>query len=591
MKGKGEMPINKNNKFVIYGLFIASLFLTFTAEAKRALVKFKSESTIQYLNNVSAQIRSGNITSRSNKSMDEVYAQVLKAPVSVEESLDHLDLLVIDYDSTAELVMLEKNPLIEKIETEVFHPAPKPIRGSVHINNIAFAQDFSSINTALVKTMDIKPEGFKETKNTPWGILAVRAQQAWNASNYGAASRVLILDTGIDKDHPSLKSNFEMGKDFVNDGLTPYPFADKVGHGTHVAGTIAGAADETGFVGVAPKAKILAGRVCNTQSCSNIAISSGINWGIEQKVDVISMSLGGDQITEAEKAAVKKAEAAGVVVVAASGNSSKASVSYPAALPSVVAVGAIDIKKNKAGFSQWGPELDIVAPGVDVVSSVPVGSGRDSKVSVNFGNGETVINSVTFEGARTLKSAETSELVWVGFGSAKEYAGVDIKSKYVFVARGGNVNLIDKIQAAINGKALGVLIYNNEPGLPHGAISDADNELPVGVFMVEQADGEKMKQAITSGKKLSGKFEVLKTNYSSYDGTSMATPHVSGVVALIKSANKALKPVDVRDLLKKSATPLSPNNQNQFGAGLVNAEAVVNAALKVHSIDGQLGLH
>jgi subtilisin family serine protease len=76
---------------------------------------------------------------------------------------------------------------------------------------------------------------------------------------------------------------------------------------------------------------------------------------------------------------------------------------------------------------------------------------------------------------------------------------------------------------------------------------------------------------------------VVQTNYSSFDGTSMATPHVAGVVALMKSANKALLPNQVKQILMGTASPLSPNGNNELGAGLVNAKLAVEAALRVQT--------
>ncbi len=160
--------------------------------------------------------------------------------------------------------------------------------------------------------------------------------------------------------------------------------------------------DPAGFTGVAPQAKILMGRVCSEQGCSNVAIAQGINWGITEKVDVISMSLGGMWSTPAERDAVLKADKAGVTVVAASGNNGSGKVSFPAALPSVIAVGAIDNTLKKADFSQYGPELAVVAPGVAVVSSVPQGTGREASVEISMDNKAAKVNASTFQGAKEI---------------------------------------------------------------------------------------------------------------------------------------------------------------------------------------------
>src|SRR5262249_29799074 len=139
---------------------------------------------------------------------------------------------------------------------------------------------------------------------------------------------------------------------------------------------------------------LLMGRVCGVDRCSSIAIAEGVNWGISENVQVMSLSLGGEFVTPAEAEAFNMAEKANVVVVAASGNESVASVGYPAALPSVLAIGAVDEAQTRADFSNYGPELALVAPGVNVLSSLPRGMGRRSTVTVN---GQTVA-SMQFDG-------------------------------------------------------------------------------------------------------------------------------------------------------------------------------------------------
>ncbi|RYZ87485.1 MAG: hypothetical protein EOP06_12600, partial [Proteobacteria bacterium] len=412
---------------------------------------------------------------------------------------------------------------------------------------------------------------------TPWGIKAVKAPEAWEASHKGNGSRVLILDTGIDQEHPALKANFEKGQDFTgtSDGSD---FSDHVGHGSHVAGTIAGVLDASGFSGVAPEAKILAGRVCSEMGCSNVAIATGINWGITEHADVISMSLGGMWSTPAERAAVTAAEAAGITIVAASGNDGTAKVSYPAALGTVIAVGAVDEKLVKAPFSQWGPELAVVAPGVAVISSVPLGSGREAQVTVTINGVSRNVICTTFQGAKEMDQAVPVDMVYANLGKPEDFAGLNVEGKYVLVQR-GEISFLDKTKNAIAAKAAGVVVYNNAPGLIHGALTQDGSTLPVPVALIEQAVGEEMKASLLEGKPAQTSIVTLKTDYSAFDGTSMATPHVAGVVALMKAANKNLKPSEVKDILKRTAQVLGPNTANEYGAGLVNAEAAVNAAI------------
>lgn len=478
----------------------------------------------------------------------------------VENSLENLNTLIVDTKDDAQIAKLKANPAVAYVEKEIFHEAPRPVKGFL--------------------AAQVRMSSKKAVPAAPWGIAVVKAPQAWSAAHKGLGSRVLVLDTGIDAEHPSLKDNFEKGQDFTGDSSGD-DFTDHVGHGTHVSGTIAGVEDANGFTGVAPQAKILMGRVCSEQGCSNIAIAQGINWGITEKVDVISMSLGGMWSTPAERDAVQKADKAGITVVAASGNSGTNKVSYPAALPTVIAVGAIDNTLKKADFSQWGPELAVVAPGVAVVSSVPQGTGREASVEIAIGNKAAKVNASTFQGAKEILTPETNSLVPAGLGKPEDFAKVDVKGKYALISR-GEIKFAEKVANAIKAGAAGAVIYNNAPGLIQGALTEDGSVLPIAVFMIEQTVGQDILQQITAGKTVSATLQTIATDYSAFDGTSMATPHVAGVVALMKAANKALTGAQVKTILKQTAQPLGPNTQNEYGSGLVNAEAAVNAALQTH---------
>ncbi len=489
----------------------------------------------------------------------------------LEAQLTRLNSVVVQINDSSEVTALRANPAVDFVDKEVFRPGPKPVLGFV--NPLAYTP-FASTRGAGAKT--------------PWGIKTIRAMEAWNSSGGGKGARVLVLDTGIDKDHPAVAANFEAGKSFTNPSVTAnYPFFDDQGHGTHVAGTVAASLDNQGFSGVAPQAKLLMGRVCSNEGCSNIAVAQGINWGVEQKVDVVSMSLGGSFASPSERKAVAMALQAGVTIVAASGNSGESSVSYPAALSGVIAVGATDINNQKASFSQYGPELAVVAPGVDVMSSVPQGTGRDSEVKVSVGTQAfQVVASTTFAGSKSPMSAVTGELVEAGLGKPADFSGKNVRGKFALVQR-GEIMFAEKAQNAINAGATGLVVYNNAPGLIRGAITQDGSELSIPVFMVEQTVGQALIQRMKSGQVAKASLLVVPTDYSSFDGTSMATPHVAGVIALMKAANKRLTPAQVKQILQQTATPLQPNSNNEVGAGLVDAEKAVQMALRARVQDTQ----
>lgn len=534
---------------------ILVLALTAQAEGKRAFVMLKSASG------------SGTVV-MSKANIAAVVQDLKQNNFQVQSTLNNLQSVVVKIESEEQLQQLRQNPFVAYVDMEVMFPAPKPTLGKVYFHQLT--------NISLL--------GSSAKNKTPWGIHAVNAKPAWNVAQRGANTRVMVLDSGIDKDHPSLKSNFEKGQDFVQDSNLPYPYADSIGHGTHVAGTIAAKEDSTGFTGVAPAAKILMGRVCSDMGCSSVAIAEGIDWAITEKVDLINMSLGGAMSPPSVRDAIVRAEQAGIVVVAAAGNSGEGKVGYPAALPTVVAVGAVDVGLKKANFSQYGPELDIAAPGVDVVSAVPMGSGRDSIVTVKTSAGEEEILNAPVQGAGDINGVLEGTAVHAGFGSKEEIAKVNMKGKIALLAR-GQITFTEKVINAMKAGASAVVVYNNEPGIIRGGIQPPE-PVTIPVVIIEQTVGLEMKAELEANKPVKIAMKMATTDFASFDGTSMASPHVAGVVALIKSTNKSMTPAAVRSLLKRTAKALGPNQNNEFGAGLVDAAAAVHEASKAAHIRG-----
>jgi subtilisin family serine protease len=210
-----------------------------------------------------------------------------------------------------------------------------------------------------------------------WGVSLVQAPQIWSMTK-GKDIKVAVLDTGLDNTHPDIAPNFVKGVDFTSPN--PNDFMDRQGHGTHCAGVIAGCDNLVGIVGVAPQAKLYGVKVLGDNGSGSIgAIVKGIDWAIAEKVDIISMSLGTSQDPGATlHNAIKRARAAGIVIVAASGNENT-TCGWPAAYPEVIAVGAVDQTFGRAGFSNFGEAIDVVAPGVDVLSTYP--ANRYAKLS------------------------------------------------------------------------------------------------------------------------------------------------------------------------------------------------------------------
>jgi type VII secretion-associated serine protease mycosin len=208
-----------------------------------------------------------------------------------------------------------------------------------------------------------------------WGLPRVGAPSAWNVTR-GAGVVVAVIDTGVDFTHPDLRASLltTCGYDFVNRDADP---TDDNGHGTHVSGIVAATANNgLGGCGAAPEAKVMPIKVLGADgSGSDSDVALGIRWAASHGAKVINMSLGGEGSSYTIDQAVAYAESRDVVIVAAAGNGDGAhnplylTDFYPASAPGVLGVGATTSSDGIAPFSNYGPYVDVSAPGVDILST------------------------------------------------------------------------------------------------------------------------------------------------------------------------------------------------------------------------------
>lgn len=329
-----------------------------------------------------------------------------------------------------------------------------------------------------------------------WHYPQINLPQAWDVTT-GANAIVAVIDTGVVLSHPDLQGQLVAGYDFISDpaiavdgdGIDPNP--DDPGdrydpngsssfHGTHIAGTVAAATNNAvGVAGVAFGAKIMPLRVCGRppspdEGCASLhdieqamRFAAGLanNSGTvpPRRADVINFSLGSRLFLPGFQAVIDQIRAAGVVIVAAAGNDGIDEMNYPAAFPGVIAVGAVDINKARAYYSNFGSWISVVAPGGNTAQDV------------------------------------------------------------------------------------------NGDGRPDGVLSTATTD--------------------RSG--------ALVNDYAIWQGTSMATPHVAGVMALIKAVAPSLTPQAITSLLVSGALTDdlgAAGRDDQFGYGLINASKAVAAA-------------
>jgi subtilisin family serine protease len=222
-------------------------------------------------------------------------------------------------------------------------------------------------SVGIPQKLDTKKSNSKDNNQTiPWGMYAIGANYTLEHHETGKKIKVAVLDSGI-ANHPDL--NVAGGISFV-EGTSSY--LDDNGHGTHVAGTIAAQKNKIGVVGVAPSIDLYAVKVLDKNGVGNYAqVIQGIDWAIDNNIDIISMSFGGYDNSEILHDAIKTANSKGILIVAAAGNfgSGEEKEVYPALFPETISVGAVDKADQRASFSSTGSEIDVVAPGTDILST------------------------------------------------------------------------------------------------------------------------------------------------------------------------------------------------------------------------------
>jgi subtilisin len=214
-------------------------------------------------------------------------------------------------------------------------------------------------------------EAAPQAESVPPGVSQIGAPQAWDASR-GKGIKVVILDTGVDASHPDLAPNVKGAVSFVP-GESPH---DGNGHGTHAAGIVAAAENGAGIIGVAPAAWLYNVKVlANSGSGQWSWIISGINWSISNKMDIVSIQFGGTSMPAAVESICNAAWAKGLLVIATAGvgGPSMGTVAAPARFKNVIAVSAVDSTDAITPFSSRGPEVELCAPGVNVLSTKPGG--------------------------------------------------------------------------------------------------------------------------------------------------------------------------------------------------------------------------
>lgn len=261
-----------------------------------------------------------------------------------------------------------------------------PELGAVRIRLPEGQEQSFALSTARTSGVDYaEPNYLLEAHSPPndpkweqqWGPPKIHVPEAWEITRGDQKILVAVVDTGVDYTHPDIADSYvNSGYDFVDNDNDPHPIWQS--HGTHVAGIIAAVAgNRVGIAGIA-HVSIMAVRVLGLKGQGSVwNVAHGIVYAVREHAHVINLSLGGGRKSKLLEAAVQFALAAGCVVVASAGNRGGPPVSYPAAYTGVIAVSAIDESEKLADFSSYGPEVDLAAPGVDILSTVIAGKYKE----------------------------------------------------------------------------------------------------------------------------------------------------------------------------------------------------------------------
>lgn len=412
-------------------------------------------------------------------------------------------------------------------------------------------------NNPHVTYIEEDPKRFLMSQASPYGIAMVQADDL-SLQPASANRTVCIIDSGYELGHEDLPSNNVNG---TNDSGTGNWYTDENSHGTHVAGTIAAVDNSLGVVGVFRNENVNI-HIIKVFDAAGWAYSSTLVAAAEDceaaGANVISMSLGGTFSSNAEDTYFTQADSRGVLSIAAAGNDGNTRHSYPASYDAVVSVAAIDENKVVADFSQQTNQVELAAPGVLVRSSVPMGTGSEASVTV----GTTGIAGIGMEGSPTGTASGT--LVDCGLGESACPGG----GGQVCLIQRGNISFAEKVQACEAGGGAAAVIYNNVAGGLSGTLGTTVTSIPS--LGISDTDG-----ATLSGMTGQSATVVVDAgNYAYFDGTSMATPHVSGVAALVWSNHTSCTNAQIRSALAATAEDLgTAGRDNAYGWGLVQATA------------------
>ncbi|HEY9043763.1 MAG TPA: S8 family serine peptidase [Rheinheimera sp.] len=427
----------------------------------------------------------------------------------------------------------------------------------------ALAVELSAAELAALaqdSTIELIEEDYKRypmAQQIPYGYTMVQANQV--SDDFASNQKVCVIDSGLDLPHEDFLSANITGTNNSGTGN----WSDNGGpHGTHVAGTIAALNNATGMLGVMPNAnvKLHIIKVFNDDGWGySSTLSNAVNTCVSNGATVINMSLGGEGSSTTESNAMQAAFDAGVLLIAAAGNDGNTALSYPASYNSVISVAAIDKNKQLADFSQRNSQVELSGPGVDIRSTYPEGTGLEATLSVG---------STSYDSSPMTNSSDGSANAPLASCGLAESTCSGVSNKICLIER-GNVSFVQKVQSCEAGGGLAAIIYNNVAGDFGGTLGDNPGTT-IPALAVTQAVG----QALMTKLNQTASLNSGASNYGLMSGTSMASPHVAGVAALLWSHYPQCTNAQIRNVLATTAEDLGTvGRDNSYGYGLVRTKA------------------
>ncbi len=444
---------------------------------------------------------------------------------------------------------------------------------------------FDDLNTFAVSLPEAALKGIERNPNvvlveedaprylmgqeTPYGVDMVQALDVWDANGdgafdagapTGAGITVCIIDSGLYTGHEDHAANSSRITGYLSGWDT-----DRCGHGTHVAGTIAAVNNGLGVVGVSPNVSLYIVKVfgddCGWAYSSTLVDAT--NRCAAAGANIISMSLGGTKSLRTERTQFDKLYSQNILSIAAAGNDGTTAYNYPASYTSVVSVAAIDSNMAVADFSQQNDQVELAAPGVAVLSTVPF----VAKNTLTVDGVEYSGSQIEFAAYGTVSGA----LVDGGLCAApSSWTG-----KVVLCQR-GDISFYDKVMSVQNGGGVAAVIYNNVPGGFLGTLGDGYSST-IPAISLSQEDGLYLvANKLGSTGRVESTAPLEGSGYEAWDGTSMATPHVSAVAALLWSSDTTLTNAEIRAAMTSTALDLGTAGRDvAYGYGLVQAKAAL----------------